>query len=98
MSLRIPSLTMPSVLSLTLLTVGLTGCTEKPSEEQCSKFADHFVELLTKSKAFPEAKVRTLAEKQRRDLIDKCVAEGTVKDVQCTLEQSSLDAVKENCK
>jgi len=85
---------------LGLIGIGLLlpACTKKPSEEQCEQFADHFVDLLEKSRDKPDARIRKLAQNQRQSLIDACVKDGSVEEVECVLAQSSMTDVEANCK
>jgi len=89
------------ILSLAaLLGIGLTlsACGKKPTEEQCEQFADHFVKLLEESRDKPDARIRKLANNQRQSLIDTCVQEGTLKEIECVMDQSSIGDVEANCK
>jgi hypothetical protein len=83
-----------------LLGIGLIlpACNKKPTEEQCEEFADHFVKLLEESRGQPDARIRKLAHSQRQSLIDTCVKEGTAKEVECVLAQSSMLDVEAKCK
>jgi hypothetical protein len=78
--------------------LAVTGCSKKPSEAQCEEFADHFVKLLEESRGKPDARIRKLAHNQRQDLVDACVSEGSVKEVECVLGQASVLDVEANCK
>ncbi len=87
------------VASLALgLGVG-AGCSgEKPSEDQCGQFADHLVKLLQDAQDKPSAQVRALARNHRDKIVESCVQEGTVAEVECVLGQETLAGVEENCK
>lgn len=74
------------------------GCTKKPSEAQCEEFADHFVKLLEESRGKPDVRIKKLAQNQRQELIDACVGQGSVKEIECVLGQSSILDVEANCK
>jgi len=76
----------------------LSACGKKPTEEQCEQFADHFVKLLEESRDKPDARIRKLANNQRQSLIDTCVQEGTLKEIECVMDQSSIGDVEANCK
>jgi hypothetical protein len=76
----------------------LTACSKKPSVEQCEAFADHFVGLLEASRESPSARIKKLAQSQRDKLVDSCAQDGTVKEVECVLAQSSIADVEANCK
>lgn len=75
-----------------------TGCAKKPSEDQCEQFADHFVNLLAESRGKPDARIKKLAQNQRQELVDVCVSEGSVKEVECVLAQTSVLDVEAHCK
>ncbi|MFO7563280.1 MAG: hypothetical protein R6X02_11610 [Enhygromyxa sp.] len=89
-----------SSLLVGLLGIGLLlpACTKKPSEELCEEFADHFVKLLEDSRGQPDARIRKLARDQRQDVINACVKDGSVKEVECVMAQSSMLEVEANCK
>jgi hypothetical protein len=91
---------MRSPLPISLLALGLllSGCTKKPSEEQCEQFADHFVKLLEESREKPDARIKKLARDQRQNVVDTCVKDGSVKEVECVLAQTSRVDVEANCK
>ncbi len=75
-----------------------SACTKKPSEEQCQAFADHFVKLLEESREKPDGRIKKLANEQRDDVVGACVADGSVKEVECVMAQTSLADVATNCK
>ena len=91
-SIRLPLLA--GLLGILLL----PACSKKPSEEQCEQFADHFVKLLEESREKPDARIRKLAQNQRQSLIDTCVSEGSVKEIDCVLAATSMLEVEANCK
>ncbi len=77
-----------------------TGCSKKPSPEQCEEFTDHFVELLRASQADDPKKadrVEKIAHGMRPKVVDACAAEGTVKEVECVLAAESITEVEANC-
>lgn len=76
----------------------LTACTKKPSEEECTQFADHLVKLFEESREHPNSRIRKLAQNQRQSIIDECVGHGDVEEVECVLAQSSIGDVEANCK
>lgn len=90
-----PSAAITAFAVLGLLST--TGCS-KPTEEQCEQFADHFVTLLEESRENPSSKIQKLANNQRDKLIDGCVQDGSVEEVECVLAQSSMVDVEANCK
>ena len=75
----------------------LAACTKKPSEAQCGEFADHMIELLEASRETPSSKLQKMAQEKRQDIISKCVADGSVEEVECVLGQESIDDLT-NCK
>ncbi|PRP90229.1 hypothetical protein ENSA5_66410 [Enhygromyxa salina] len=91
-----------SRLALLLATLGvsvvLTACTKKPSEEQCDAFADHFVKLLEESRDKPDSRIKKLANDQRDKVISACVSDGSVEEVECVMAQTSIADVEANCK
>lgn len=88
-------LSLAGLLGVTLI---LSGCSKKPTEEDCEDFADHFVKLLEESRDKPDARIRKLAQNQRQGLIDTCVQDGSAKEIQCVMDQSSIGDVEANCK
>ncbi|PRQ08022.1 hypothetical protein [Enhygromyxa salina] len=76
----------------------LTACAKKPSEAQCDEFADHFVKLLEESRDKPDSRIKKLANDQRDKVVEACVSEGSVAEVECVLAQTSIAAVESNCK
>lgn len=76
----------------------LTACGKKPSEAQCDAFADHFVKLLEESREKPDSRIKKLARDQRDKVIEACVAEGSVAEVECVMAQTSIASVEANCK
>ena len=92
-----PALRVTVFVTLSV-SLALTACTKKPSEEQCDAFADHFVELLENSRDKPDARIKKLANDQRDKVIGACVSEGSVEEVECVMAQSTLEDVAANCK
>lgn len=80
------------------VSVALTACTKKPSEEQCDAFADHFVKLLEESREKPDSRIKKLANEQRDKVISACVSGGSVEEVECVMAQASIADVEANCK
>ncbi|KIG15429.1 hypothetical protein DB30_05625 [Enhygromyxa salina] len=76
----------------------LTACGKKPTEAQCDEFADHFVKLLEESREKPDSRIKKLANDQRDKVIEACVSEGSVAEVECVMAQTSIAAVEANCK
>ena len=76
----------------------LSACSKKPSEAQCDAFADHFVQLLEESRDKPSARVKKLAHDQRDKVIEACVSEGSVAEIECVMAQTSIASVEANCK
>jgi hypothetical protein len=76
----------------------LSACSKKPSEAQCDAFADHFVKLLEESREKPDARIKKLAHDQRDKVIETCVTEGSVAEIDCVMAQTSIAAVEANCK
>jgi hypothetical protein len=87
-----------SLVVLLGISLSLSACGKKPSEEQCEQFADHFVKLLEESREKPDARIRKLAQNQRQSVVDTCVKDGSLKEVECVLDQSSILDVEANCK
>lgn len=93
-----PRLRRALILALPCSCLVLSACAKKPSEEQCQGFADHFVKLLEESRERPDSRIKKLADEQRDKLIEACVKEGSVEEVECVMAQSALADVEANCK
>lgn len=74
------------------------ACGKKPTEEQCTEFGTHFVELLETSSDNPSARVKQLARTYEDKIFKACMTEGTAAEVECVNAQSSLADVEANCK
>ena len=93
-----PRLRRALILALPCTCLVASACAKKPSEEQCEAFADHFVELLQASRERPDSRIDKLADEQRDKVIEACVREGSVDEVECVMAQSSISDVEANCK
>lgn len=78
--------------------VPLAGCGAKPSEEQCQQFVAHLISLIEKSRDKPDGRIKQLARTYEDKMIEACVTEGTLREVECVLAQESLEDVESNCK
>ena len=87
----------PTFCLLLPLTLGLSACAKKPTEEQCREFATHFVELLAESEA-GRATADRVAKQRETQLIETCAYQGTAKEVECVLASKTLEEVQANCK
>lgn len=88
----------PLALALTLALVPLAGCGKKPSEEQCKQFSAHFIKLLEESREKPDSRVKQLARTYEDKMVEACVTQGTLAEVECVLAQTTLADVEANCK
>lgn len=71
------------------------GCVSRAEPAQCEAMVDHIVEL---SRAAHEGRAAEIAEEvasERRDaVLNRCLADGTVTEVECVLAAESLEAVQ----
>ena len=78
----------------------IAGCGGKPTEADCDKFAEKFVELMsegTEGDAAAEM-AKSLAEGMKPELKKTCMEEGTKADVQCVLDAKTMEDLEKNCK
>lgn len=92
---RAATLILPVMLASLVL---LPGCGKKPTEDQCTKFAAHFIVLLETSSENPTARVKQIARTYEDKVFDACMEEGTAAEVECVLAQATLADVEANCK
>jgi len=68
------------------------ACGGKPSEDDCTKFADHFSTLMTKGQEGPAAEItKQVADGMKGDLFKECVDKGTKADIDCALKAASME-------
>jgi hypothetical protein len=72
----------------------LLGCAPRPSVEACEAMVEHLIEL---SRQAHEGRAADIAgevtEAHRGQLRDRCIEEGTEREVTCVLAATSLDAI-----
>lgn len=90
-------LTFAPTAALLCAALALSGC-GKPTQEQCDEFADHFVELLKESRERPSSRINKLADEQHDKIVEACIEDGSVEEVECVLAQKSIGDVEANCK
>lgn len=78
-----------------LLTLTTTcGCVSRASPAQCEVMVEHIIEL---SRAGHEGRAAEIAvevtSERRQAVFDRCVADGTVAEVECVLAAESLEAI-----
>lgn len=75
--------------------LAMGACGNKPSEEQCKKFADHFSELMTKGQEGPAAELtKQVAEGMKDTLVKDCIEKGTKSEVECTLKATTMEELE----
>lgn len=71
------------------------SCVSGAEPEKCAAMVEHIVEL---SRAAHEGRAAEIAgevaSERRQAVLDRCVADGTVAEVECVLEAESLEAVQ----
>jgi hypothetical protein len=87
-----------TLVLVALSLVVLPACGKKPTEEQCTKYGEHFAHLLETSSDNPSARIKQLARSYEDKIYKACMTEGTAAEVECMLAQSSLADVEANCK
>ncbi len=84
-----------AAVSLAAVSLAVAGCSGKPTEAECERFADHFIELMTKDQDGPAAEIaRTIAVGMRDDNKRLCLETGTKADIECGLAAQSLEALQ----
>lgn len=74
---------------------GLLGCVGRAEPGQCEAMADHVVELSRAAHSGRAAEIaNAVASERRAALVERCVAEGTVAEVECVLAAKSLEAIQ----
>ncbi len=77
------------------LACSLLGCVRRAEPPQCEAMADHVIDLSRAAHTGRAAEIAgRVASQRRQDLIDRCMADGTVAEVECVLAAESLDAVQ----
>jgi len=67
----------------------------KPSEDDCSRFARHFADLMTKGQEGPAAEItRQVADGMKGDLVKECVEKGTASEIACALAADSMEELE----
>jgi hypothetical protein len=71
------------------------GCVSRAQPEQCEAMVDHIIEL---SRAAHEGRASDIAgavaSERREALRHRCLADGTVAEVECVLAAESLEAIQ----
>ncbi|KIG16670.1 hypothetical protein DB30_04289 [Enhygromyxa salina] len=81
----------PWLLALT----GALACAPRASVEQCEQMVEHLIELSRSAHVGRAAEIAgTAAEAHRASLRDRCIDDGTEREVACVLEATSLDAIQ----
>ena len=87
-----------ALIIVTCLSLVPACAKQKPTEKECQAFSDHLIELLRESKAGPEHRIKRLADSHKERILELCVLDGTKEEVDCVLDQSSIEDVEANCK
>lgn len=75
--------TLPLVAITAAFTVGLVaGCDSKPSEDECNKAADHYLELLNEEQG-SEGPMAEMNQEMRDGMQSDCTQSGSKKWIEC---------------
>jgi hypothetical protein len=76
------------------LACALLGCVPRADTQQCEALADHVVELSRAAHAGRAAEIAAaVAGERREEVLDRCLAAGTVAEVECVLATTTLEAI-----
>jgi hypothetical protein len=71
------------------------GCVSRAQPEQCEQMVEHVIAL---SRAAHEGRAAEIAEEvaseRRQVVLDRCLSDGTVAEVECVLAAESLEAIQ----
>lgn len=75
--------------------LAMGACSNKPSEDTCNKFADHFTDLMIKADEGPAAEItKQVAEGMKPDLVKNCIEKGTKTEIDCALKATTMDELE----
>jgi hypothetical protein len=73
----------------------LLGCTGKAGPERCEAMVVHLIELHRAAHQGRAAEIVVeVASERRAALLERCLADGTVAEVECVLAAPNLEAVQ----
>ncbi|PRP89925.1 hypothetical protein ENSA5_69620 [Enhygromyxa salina] len=85
-----------SITALIAAMIAAAGCIPRPSAGQCEAMVDHIVALTREAHDGRAAEIAgAVSEEHRVSLRERCIDEGTDREVACVLRASSLDAIHE---
>ena len=88
--MRAPVLTATTLASLAL------ACVPRPSEGECDAMVDHIIQLTRDSHDGRAAEIaQAVSEEHREALRERCIQDGTAREVACVLGATSLEAIHE---
>ncbi len=86
-----------STMALGLAGLSLLACVGRPDAQRCEALADHVVELGRAAQVGRAAEIAAaVASERRQALFERCLADGTVAEVECVLAADSL-AAEQRC-
>ncbi|HLT38150.1 MAG TPA: hypothetical protein VK034_17820 [Enhygromyxa sp.] len=79
-----------------LLTLALTcGCVARARPEQCQAMVEHIIALSRAAHQGRAAEIAAeVASERRQAVLDRCLTDGTVAEVECVLAADSLEAIQ----
>lgn len=78
-----------------LVTLAASACGGKPSEDDCKKLADNYVNQMSRGQEGPAADItRQVAEGMRPDLIKDCMERGTRAEVDCAIKATTMEELQ----
>lgn len=71
------------------------ACTGKPSEEDCKKFADNFVQQMSAGQQGEAGDItRQVAEGMRPDLLEDCNKKGVKDEIDCAIQATTMEEIQ----
>lgn len=78
-----------------LVTLAAGACGGRPSEDDCKKLADNYVDQMSRGQEGPAADItRQVAEGMRPDLLKDCMERGTKAEVDCAIKATTMEELQ----
>lgn len=70
------------------------GCVARPSVEACDAMVEHLIELTRETHEGRAAEIAgSVTEAHRANLRERCIEQGTAREVECVIAAASLDEI-----
>ena len=87
--------TLVTAVTAIIVAVGLGGCVERPTAEECDAMAEHVVTLFREAQQGRAAEIAGEVAQSRADSLSAgCRDNGTAPEVRCVLAAADLDQVR----